>query len=177
MLCSGFGLGAAAGIFLVGLLDRSAAAELGRSVIEGFSSGGVSPWVAVLGCLGPALGAVAAGLTVYCRAVHPLIFFGRGLGTAYAVSAVYCASPDLEGIVAVLGIFGPRTVLMMAGLTVLCMDSYAKTLGGHRMPEGEQCYAPDKAFVVRSAVCVAFAAAAALCVIYLSPRAVLLIGG
>lgn len=166
LLCAFFVLGTVAGVFLadVQMPDAAAFCE-------------VRPVFAVLGCLGPVFAAIASGLTVYCRAAYPVIFFCRGLGAAYSVSVIYGADPTARGLLRALGMIGPRTVLLLCGLTVLCMDAYAKTLGGKRKPEGEQCYVPDKAFVRRSVICVCFAAAAALCVIYLSPRVALALGG
>ncbi|MBQ8898971.1 MAG: hypothetical protein IJY86_10975 [Clostridia bacterium] len=166
LLCAFFVLGTGAGVFLADVQGPNAV-EFGE----------VRPAIAVLGCFGPVFAAISAGLTVYCRAAYPVIFFCRGLGAAYSVSVIYGADTTARGLLRALGIIGPRTALLLCGLAVLCMDAYAKTLGGKRKPEGEQCYAPDKAFVRRSLICVCFAAAAALCVIYLSPRVALALDG
>lgn len=169
LLCGSFVIGAAAGAAAAGVVGEETREALGAAVLEYARTGSVGEVRAWAGCLAPVTAAIAAGMTVYCRAVYPLIFFLRGMTSAYAVAAVYGALGRGSGLAAALGIFGPKNALLLAGLLTLCLDAYAKTLAGKRRPEGEQCYAPDAAFVKRSVVSVLLAAGAALCAVYVSP--------
>lgn len=169
LLCGSFAVGAAAGAAAAGAAGGESRAVLGMAVAQYAEKVSVNTVRAWAGCLAPVTAAIAAGMTVYCRAVYPLIFFVRGLASAYAVSAVYAALGRGTGFAAALAIFAPKNALLLAGLLILCMDAYAKTLAGLRCPEGEQFYVPDASFLKRTAVCLLLAAGAALCVIYVSP--------
>lgn len=167
VLCGSFVLGAAAG---TALAASAGAGETARAAVGLFAAGGASPVRAWAGCLLPVTAAAAAGLTVYCRAVVPALFFARGLSVSYAAAAVSGAVGGGRGALAALAALGPKDLLLTAALLTLCLDAYAKTLAGRRAPEGELFYAPDAAFLVRSAAALALSAGAALCSILLSPR-------
>ena len=168
-MCGSFVLGAFAGVACARLLGTEILASFAGEALARISMGGISPLRAVAACLWPAVAAISAGLTVYCRAVYPLLFFCRGAGFAYGVSAVCSCFEGAKGIVLALGIVAPKNLLLGAGLLILCMDSFAKTMGGKRKPEGEQCYVPDSAFYKRSVAAFLLAVCAAGCLVHLSP--------
>ncbi len=161
VLCSGFVLGAVAGVICAGMLPGGALAELGKNAVLGISGGQISLLRSVSGCCWPVFAAIAAGLTVYCRGVYPALFFVRGFAAAYSISAVYSVFQPEKSCVLALCVLGIKNLLLLAGLSLLCMDAYAKTLAGRRAPEGEQCYKPDRAFVKRAIISIFFAACAA----------------
>ena len=169
VLCGSFALGTVAGVLCADVLGAEYRAELGKEIVSRVAGEGVSYSAVVLGCLWPVFAAVAAGLTVYCRGVYPLLFFSRGVSFSYGVSVVYAGFSGIEGPVVALGLIAPKNLLLASGLLVLCMDAYAKTLGGKRSPRGEQCYAPDPAFYKRSVAAFLLALCAAGCAVHLSP--------
>lgn len=169
ILCGSFVIGVFAGVFCARLIGTGLLAALSEEVFARIATGGVSPLRAVAACLWPVLAAVSAGMTVYCRAVYPMLFFGRGVSFAYGVAAVCSCFDGAKGVVISLGLVAPKNLLLGAGLMVLCMDSFAKTLGGKRKPEGEQCYVPDSAFYKRSAAAFLLAVMAAGYLVHFSP--------
>ena len=169
VLCGSFVLGAFAGVVCAEIQEKESLAAFADAALIRISNGGISPLRAVAACMWPIMAAISAGLTVYCRAVYPLLFFARGAGFAYGVFAVVSCFKGAKGVFLALGLIAPKNLLLGAGLLILCMDSFAKTLGGKRKPEGEQCYVPDGAFYKRSAAAFLCAAGAAGCLVYLSP--------
>ena len=169
ILCGSFVFGVFAGVACARLIGTEFLGALSEEVFARIAMGAVSPFRAVAACLWPVLAAVSAGLTVYCRAVYPLLFFGRGVGFAYGVAAACSCFEGTKGIAVALGLIAPKNLLLGAGLLVLCMDSFAKTLGGKRKPEGEQCYVPDGAFYKRAVAAFFLSAMAAGYLVHLSP--------
>ena len=169
VLCGSFALGIIAGVMCAKMLGAEYRGGLGTEAVLRVASGDVSVFCAVAGCMWPVFAAAAAGLTVYCRGVFPFLFFWRGASLAYGVSVIYGGFSGVRGPLIALGLIAPKNLLIAAGLLVLCMDAYAKTLGGKRIPEGEQCYVPDGAFYRRSAVAFLLALCAAGCTYHLGP--------
>ena len=168
-MCGSFVLGVFIGVACAKTQGSEILSAFTLAVFDRISRGEISYIRAVAACLWQVFAAASAGLTVYCRAAYPLLFFGRGVGFAYGVAAVFSCFKGTKGVLLALGVVAPKNLLLGAGLLLLCMDSFAKTLGGKRAPQGEQCYVPDSAFYKRSVVALVLALFAAGSLVHLAP--------